>query len=280
VTTYLDSLDTLDTTLGTITTDIATLDGRADTVDTTLSAYDGRLDTLEGQAITFGADILTLDGRVDTIDGTLTAYDARLDALESSTVTDGDLDNLRAADAAMAADIVALTARIAALEAASTTAGLAKNVICVSAPYPLAVPVVAGNQADMNRRLAGTMNSLAQQNGAGNVGDIKALAGNTLPKGWLFCDGAALSRISFPQLFAEIGLTYTTGDDGLTFNVPTQAQSIVAVAATTPTTTVDAGGSVTVDGSTTPPPSTGSVGSGGGNTATGGRPRPIGYVEP
>ena len=155
-----------------------------------------------------------------------------------------------------------------------------KNIICVSAPYPLAVPPTASNQADMNRRLAGAMNSLAQQNGAGNVGDIKAIAGNTLPKGWLFCDGAALARVSFPQLFAEIGLTYTTGDDGLNFNVPTQAQSIVAVTATTPTTTVDAGGSVTVVGTVTPPPSTGTVGSGGGNTATGARPRPPGYVEP
>ena len=70
MTTYLDSLDTLDATLGTITTDIA-----------------------------------TLDSRVDGIDTTLTAYDTRLDALESSTVTDGDLDALEAADAAMAADI-------------------------------------------------------------------------------------------------------------------------------------------------------------------------------
>ena len=155
-----------------------------------------------------------------------------------------------------------------------------KNIICVSAPYPLAVPPTASNQADMNRRLAGAMNSLAQQNGAGNVGDIKAIAGNTLPKGWLFCDGAALARVSFPQLFAEIGLTYTIGDDGLNFNVPTQLQSIVAVTATTPTTTVDAGGSVTVVGTVTPPPSTGTVGSGGGNTATGARPRPPGYVEP
>lgn len=252
MTTYLDSLDTLDATLGTITTDIA-----------------------------------TLDSRVDGIDTTLTAYDTRLDALESSTVTDGDLDALEAADAAMAADIATLTAtvaalvaQVAALEVGTTSGGLAKNIICVSAPYPLAVPTTGANQADMNRRLAGTMNSLAQQNGAGNVGDIKALAGNTLPKGWLFCDGAALARVSFPQLFAEIGLTYTTGDDGLNFNVPTQAQSIVAVTATTPTTTVDAGGSVTVDGTVTPPPSTGTVGGGGGNTATGARPRPPGYVEP
>ena len=35
----------------------------------------------------------------------MTDYDTRLDALESSTVTDGDLDALEAADAAMAADI-------------------------------------------------------------------------------------------------------------------------------------------------------------------------------
>ncbi len=42
----------------------------------------------------------------------------------------------------------------------------------------------------------------------------------SLPEGWKHCDGAAISRTRFPELFAEIGTTYGTGDGSTTFNVP------------------------------------------------------------
>jgi microcystin-dependent protein len=49
-------------------------------------------------------------------------------------------------------------------------------------------------------------------------GTIVAFGGNTPPTGWLLCDGAAVSSITYPDLFGAIG--YTWGGSGNTFNVP------------------------------------------------------------
>ena len=44
--------------------------------------------------------------------------------------------------------------------------------------------------------------------------------GLTAPDGWLFCNGAAVSRQDYPELFAVIGTTYGAGDGSNTFNLP------------------------------------------------------------
>ena len=43
--------------------------------------------------------------------------------------------------------------------------------------------------------------------------------GDTLPAGWLWCDGSALSRIDYAELFAKIGTKFGTGDGSTTFNI-------------------------------------------------------------
>ena len=40
------------------------------------------------------------------------------------------------------------------------------------------------------------------------VGTVVAFAGNSLPSGWLWCDGGLCSRSGYPALFAAIGTTY------------------------------------------------------------------------
>ena len=52
------------------------------------------------------------------------------------------------------------------------------------------------------------------------AGEIKALAGATIPAGWLVCDGRAINRIDFSALFAAIGVTWGSGDGSTTFNIP------------------------------------------------------------
>lgn len=56
--------------------------------------------------------------------------------------------------------------------------------------------------------------------GSGDVGDIKAVAANTPPTGWLKCNGAAISRTAYPALFARIGTVWGAGNGSTTFNVP------------------------------------------------------------
>ena len=44
--------------------------------------------------------------------------------------------------------------------------------------------------------------------------------GTTAPAGWLLCDGSAVSRTTYADLFAAIGEAYGAGDTTTTFTVP------------------------------------------------------------
>ena len=52
------------------------------------------------------------------------------------------------------------------------------------------------------------------------VGTIKPWGKATAPNGYLLCDGSAVSRTTYADLFTVIGTTYGTGDNSTTFNVP------------------------------------------------------------
>lgn len=52
------------------------------------------------------------------------------------------------------------------------------------------------------------------------IGTIFAFAGNDIPTGYLPCNGSAISRTTYADLFAVIGTTYGTGDGSTTFNLP------------------------------------------------------------
>ena len=52
------------------------------------------------------------------------------------------------------------------------------------------------------------------------VGTIKPWGKATAPAGYLLCDGSAVSRTTYADLFAVVGTTYGTGDNSTTFNVP------------------------------------------------------------
>lgn len=52
------------------------------------------------------------------------------------------------------------------------------------------------------------------------AGVVSAYMGETVPTGWLFCDGAAVSRMTYSDLFSAIGEIYGNGDGSTTFNLP------------------------------------------------------------
>lgn len=52
------------------------------------------------------------------------------------------------------------------------------------------------------------------------IGTVNSFAGTSAPNGWLMCDGAAYSRVTYAALYATIGTTYGSGDGSTTFNVP------------------------------------------------------------
>lgn len=52
------------------------------------------------------------------------------------------------------------------------------------------------------------------------IGSIAQFGGETAPTNWLFCNGQAVSRVTYKELFEVIGTTYGDGDGSTTFNVP------------------------------------------------------------
>ena len=51
-------------------------------------------------------------------------------------------------------------------------------------------------------------------------GTVTMLAGGAVPPGWLLCNGAAVSRTTYADLFTQIGDTWGGGDGSTTFNLP------------------------------------------------------------
>ena len=52
------------------------------------------------------------------------------------------------------------------------------------------------------------------------TGMIVDFGGATVPSGYLLCDGAAVSRTTYADLFAVLGATWGAGDGSTTFNLP------------------------------------------------------------
>lgn len=53
-----------------------------------------------------------------------------------------------------------------------------------------------------------------------DAGTIVSWAKDSTPTGWLQCDGSAVSRSTYADLFTSIGTTYGSGDGSSTFNLP------------------------------------------------------------
>ena len=52
------------------------------------------------------------------------------------------------------------------------------------------------------------------------TGEIKIWPSSTIPDSFLLCNGSAVSRTTYANLFSEIGTTFGVGDGSTTFNIP------------------------------------------------------------
>ena len=62
--------------------------------------------------------------------------------------------------------------------------------------------------------------SISTAMGGAPAGVVLPYAGAAAPTGWLLCHGQAISRTTYPELFAAIGTAYGAGDGSTTFNAP------------------------------------------------------------
>lgn len=85
------------------------------------------------------------------------------------------------------------------------------------------------------------------------VGNIIAFIGSTIPEGYLNCDGSAVSRSEYQELFNVIGTTYGSGDGSSTFNVP-NLMGRVALCTSSAHSTGTTGGEVSHELSSTETP--------------------------
>tara|TARA_Y100001963_G_scaffold40191_1_gene56303 strand:- start:4192 stop:5463 length:1272 start_codon:yes stop_codon:yes gene_type:complete len=60
------------------------------------------------------------------------------------------------------------------------------------------------------------------------TGGVLPFAGGSAPSGFLLCDGSAVSRSTYSDLFTAISTTYGVGDGSSTFNIPDLRGRVVA----------------------------------------------------
>ena len=105
--------------------------------------------------------------------------------------------------------------------------------------------VTLGNASGDTITVTGTMSGF--NNKSGMTGEVRMWAGSSAPTGWLFCDGAAVSRSTYSALFGITSTAFGIGDGSSTFNVP-DMKGRMPVGVGTGT----GGGAEDADGSTVP----------------------------
>jgi microcystin-dependent protein len=141
--------------------------------------------------------------------------------------------NANAAASGANTDITSLTGLTTPLGIAfgGTGASTASAALLALAGAPLASPAFTGtptaptpSPGDNSTNLATTafVAALIASQVFVAPGTVVAYAGATTspPGGYLFCDGSAVSRTTYANLYAAIGGTWGNGDGSTTFNVP------------------------------------------------------------
>ena len=61
------------------------------------------------------------------------------------------------------------------------------------------------------------------------IGTVIPYTNTTAPEGYLICDGSAVSRTTYSELYDIIGTTYGTGDGSTTFNLPNLKGKVIVM---------------------------------------------------
>lgn len=160
------------------------------------------------------------------VDGNITTAKIADGNVTTIKIADSSVTTAKIADAGPAGNGIT-TAKI--VDGAVTTAKIADNSItsldiqdgtiatadiadAVAAGTGITTAKIAANAVDYGKLVAAVQQALCP------TGTITAFAGDTAPAGWLLCDGALLSKSSYPALSGLIGTRF--GGDTNNFRVP------------------------------------------------------------
>jgi len=110
------------------------------------------------------------------------------------------MSNFTSGQAWVAGDVVTPTKLTAAIEEAEIDPSYVSTLAGLLAADPTAVSTLQGLLVP--------------------AGAIMPFAMNSVPTNWLACDGAAVSRATYANLFTAIGVVYGAGDGSTTFALP------------------------------------------------------------
>ena len=150
--------------------------------------YKDPTDDLESQVNINTADITILKAGVIPADNSVSTP-----KIQNLAVTEPKIANLAVSESKLAASAV-------------TESKLANNAVTEDK--------IASASVSLSKLKADLLNELTP------VGAVMQFAGSSAPTGWLFCNGAEVSRSEYLDLFNAIGTTYGTGDNSTTFNIP------------------------------------------------------------
>ena len=96
---------------------------------------------------------------------------------------------------------------------------LAQNVDLVGGVIKIDTVSLTNASMDANTQMAG-VNLSTQISSAVPAGTIQSHAASSAPSGWLICDGSAISRTTYSDLYSIVGTTWGSGDGSTTFAIP------------------------------------------------------------
>ena len=260
ITTYNQRIAEVEAEMQSCSDDVTQLTSDVGDLTTLVNGYNGRITQNE-------SDITSLDGRVTSLEAYETSATSAMSALTARVATnETDIDNLELADVTLDTRMTTAEGKVTALETLcgdgnlNTTAtdltGAVNEVNVGVTNVTSRVSTLEGVVGDSN---AGLVHDVAENSsdisalettvGDSNSGLVKdvndlmsfisptgmisAYGGSSAPNGWLICDGSAVSRTDYADLFNVIGTSFGTGDGSTTFNLPDLRECTTKGAGTT-----------------------------------------------
>lgn len=162
----------------------------------------------------------TIKSTFPSITGAVTLSHTQINALETRlTTAETNVTNLNAGVVSNDADLATLDAGKANIAGDTFTGNVTIQGTTTLATTTATTPT---DLTDSSTNVATT--SFVQQKIAAldplPAGMIAPFAGTSTPTGWLICDGSAVDRTTYADLYAALSTTYGEGNGSSTFNLP------------------------------------------------------------